>query len=110
MIGMTREMIDVKDGLNETALMLAAEGGHGKIGELLLEKGADVDVRDSFGIQAIHFATSEGHLDVAKLIASKHPKVLTVNTNSVRTPLSLARGENHNHIVHWLQTEKGVTE
>ena len=52
MIGMTKEIIDVKGDVTggsyaTTALMNAARNGHVKIVELLLDKGADVDVRDS---------------------------------------------------------------
>jgi len=115
MFGMTKDMINVKDGYPGTALMNAAMEGHGEIVELLLERGADVDMRSSgiHGFQAIHYATICGHLDVAKLIASKHPHVLKARTNNRsgnKTPLWFARDRNHNHIINWLQTERGVTE
>ena len=111
MIGITKELIDIKDGLNEaTALILAAKNGHGKIVELLLDKGADVDVRSSTGFQAIQLATWGGHLDVAKLIAKKHPEVLNSKDGFGETPLDIARKTVHIHIVDWLQAEKGVTE
>ena len=112
MIGMTKEVIDAKDGLDgTTALMNAAKYGHGEIVELLLDKGADVDVRSDFlGFQAIHYATFEGHLDVAKLIANKNPEVLKARTKFGETPLEIARVYGRNDIVNWLQTEKGVKE
>jgi len=39
-----------------TALLLAAQHGHGDIVELLLERGADVSIRDEFGQDAIAIA------------------------------------------------------
>ena len=106
MIGITKDLIDIKDDYNETALMNAAIQGHGMIVELLLKHGADVDVRSSFwGYQAIHYATYYGHLDVAKLIAKKHPRVLRARNKRDETPLELAIRFEHNHIVDWLQTE-----
>ena len=79
MIGMTKEMIDIKGGWKKaSALMNAAQKGHGKIVEVLLDNGVNVDVRYIGGWQAIHFVTSFGHLDVVKLIANKHPKPLKV--------------------------------
>ena len=111
MLGMTKEIVDIKDDWNETALMKAAREGHVKIMKLLLDHGADVGVRSSFWgrYQAIHYATSSGHLDVAKLIAGKHPEVLKARS-SWGAPLDIAREWKHNNIVRWLQTEKGVTE
>ena len=119
MIWITKEMINVKGGeYDRTALMNAAVEGHAKIVELLLNKGADVDVRSSLdldgfpypGWEAIHFATCNGHLDVAKLISKKHPKVFTAKTNDGETLLSLARRCNQINIINWLQKEKSVTE
>ena len=92
--------------------MNADTEGHGEIVELLLDNGADANVTSSgwlgsyIGWQAIHFATFNGHLDVAKLIAKKHPKVLKARNDAGNTPLSLARLYVHNHIVHWLQKKK----
>ena len=41
-------MIDIKGGWKETtALMEASDKAHGKIVELLLDRGADVDVRSN---------------------------------------------------------------
>ena len=116
MIGMTKELINIKGGEYQiTALMNASMEGHGKIVELLLNNGADVDVRSDFlGFHAIHYATYYGHLDVAKLIAKKHPEVLNSRTRGLlsknETPLYLAKQKGHKHIVDWIKNEKGVME
>ena len=67
-------------------------------------------MRDCFGYLAIHFATPFGHLVVAKLIANKHPKVLTEKDWNRYTPLKIARLWNKQSVVNWLINEKGVTE
>ena len=68
----------------------------------------NVEVRGTDGWEAIHFARSYGHLDLAKLIANKHPEVLKARTNDGETPLYLAREDNINHIVNWLQQKKAL--
>ena len=115
MNGMTKEVIDAKDECywnDTTALMNAAERGHRKIVELLLEKGADVDLRRGCpGWQAIHLATYFGHLDVIKLIAKSHPEVLNARTNRLdETPLDIAIRKGHTNIKNWLLNEKNVTK
>ena len=111
MIGMTKELIDVTGGkYRTTALMNAAWKGHVKIVELLLKHGADVEVRDGDGWEAIHWAASEGHLDVAKLTAKKHPKAVNARTDRWQTPLYWARDRKHSHIVNWLINEMKITE
>ena len=52
-----------------TALMLAAWKGEIKTARLLLEHGADIDIRsDFFDRTALMIAEEEGHDDIAKLI------------------------------------------
>ena len=71
-IGMTKEMIDVKDEYNSTALMNAAEGGHGKIVELLLERNAMINVKG--GIEdttALMEAAGGGHGKIVELLLEK---------------------------------------
>ena len=53
----------------ETALMLASDGGHTKIVKLLLKKGADVNAKDEhYKTTALMQAAKEGHLKIVKLL------------------------------------------
>ena len=76
------------------------------ISDIMILLGADVDVRSRFGYHATDFS----HLDVAKLIAKKDPKVLNARTDFGETPLFWARVRNHHHIVNWLTSEMNATE
>lgn len=52
-----------------TALHLAAKAGHVALCELFVERGADLEARDSFnGLTALHSASSYGHTEVVALL------------------------------------------
>ena len=72
-----------KDKLNdanedlETALHLAAAGGHAAIAKLLIDAGASLDLKDDYGFSALrHCAAASkanmkpGHLECAKLLCA----------------------------------------
>ena len=46
----------------------AAGNGHTKIVKLLLEKGADVNIRDEGGATPLHWATRNGHTEVMRIL------------------------------------------
>ncbi|KIV98829.1 hypothetical protein, variant [Verruconis gallopava] len=64
---------DAQDGMGWTPLMMAASVKDGEaLVDLLISKGADVNVSNSNGQTALHFTASKNNLDVArKLMASK---------------------------------------
>jgi ankyrin repeat protein len=49
--------IDDRDARGRTALMIAAEGGHGEIADLLLARGADPSLKDNGGKRAADLTT-----------------------------------------------------
>jgi len=51
-----------------TALHRAAGNGHADIVELLLEKGADVNIRNEGGSTPLHWAARNGHTKVMKIL------------------------------------------
>ena len=55
-----------RDGL--TALMCASKEGHYEVVELLLGKGAQVDLQDSRGWSALMYSCASGHSRVAKVL------------------------------------------
>lgn len=50
------------------AIMHVALGGNVELMEYLLAEGADADVPDSFGFNAIHGAAFKGHAQIAKML------------------------------------------
>jgi hypothetical protein len=51
-----------------TALMRASDKGHAAAAEVLIELGADVNLRDSFRSTALLWACANGHLDVVDVL------------------------------------------
>ena len=51
-----------------TPLMAACMNGHTKVGEVLIESGAYLDVRDCNGLTALMFAAGNGHMETTKML------------------------------------------
>ena len=67
--------IDAKSRYGVTALMFAADKGHIEIVRLLLEKGADTNVQDTFyQMRALDLALTNNHMTVAKLLLDRGSK------------------------------------
>lgn len=47
--------------------MYAVKEGHRDTAELLIQKGADVNLRDSHGCSLLNHAVMDGHRDIAEL-------------------------------------------
>lgn len=58
--------LDLANG--NTALMLAARGGHLQCCELLLQRGANCGAKNRYGKTAATLASNEGHMKVANLL------------------------------------------
>uniref|UniRef100_A0AAQ5YPC5 CARD- and ANK-containing Inflammasome Adaptor Protein n=1 Tax=Amphiprion ocellaris TaxID=80972 RepID=A0AAQ5YPC5_AMPOC len=57
---------------NETLLHAAAEHGHLSIIQLLIRKGARLDLQDNAGHTALHKAASRGHTDIMRVLIKSH--------------------------------------
>ncbi|MFC1636429.1 ankyrin repeat domain-containing protein, partial [Planctomycetota bacterium] len=81
------------DGTEETyfvtALHRAATNGHKDAVELLLEKGADTEAKDSFSRTALYYASENGHIEIVKLLTAHGADVNTKDLNG-QTPLDIA--------------------
>lgn len=53
------------------ALIMAAGSGHTEIVKLLMERGADVNLRGDEGMTALFAATAAGHTEIVKLFIDK---------------------------------------
>lgn len=67
--------VNAKARYNMTALSFAADKGYAEVVKLLLDRGADVNVQDSFyGTRAIDLALGNGHAAVAMLLLERGSK------------------------------------
>ena len=64
----TNLRIDARDHAQKTALLLAVEEGHYGVVDLLLTKGANVQVRDPVGMSPLHIAAWQSSKNIAKLL------------------------------------------
>jgi ankyrin repeat protein len=62
--------VNALDRYGQTALMLAAVGGHLPAVRSLVEAGADLDHRAKFGLTATMLAVVNEHVEVARVLAS----------------------------------------
>ncbi|XP_028149583.1 acyl-CoA-binding domain-containing protein 6 [Diabrotica virgifera virgifera] len=77
----------VNDGLS--LIHWAADGGSSEILKLLIDAGADVNIKDSDGQTALHYAASCGHTDCVKLLLQKGANK-EITDNDGCTPHSVA--------------------
>ena len=81
----------------------AASNGNAKYVNLLLMKGANVNIKkNKTGATLLHTASLRGHIDVVELLISKGANVNSTN-NKGQTPLSYAISRNHSEIIQFLK-------
>ena len=73
--------------------------------QLLLDHGADVHVRDRFGLMPIHYAAMRGNRCIMQALIDGGADLTATDTSHDRTALEIAKLNGHEKIVDWLQTE-----
>jgi hypothetical protein len=77
--------VNVKDDLKgATPLHYAAENGHIEIARLLLQNGAEVNVRNNYGNTPLHWAASNGHVDILHLLVENGVDLEAQDNNGER--------------------------
>ncbi|KAI9150018.1 Trans-aconitate decarboxylase 1 [Paramyrothecium foliicola] len=104
--GMSHDQIDLSDRLGRTPLIYAAANGHKTLVSLLLECGAEINIRDSEQRAALSWAAESGHEAVVKLLIG-NGAVINEGDRFGQTPLLLASEGGHEAVVKLL-TENGA--
>jgi len=89
------------DKFGKTSLHLASSRGEAEIVSLLLENGAEVNVKNKFGWTPLQLAASGGHLEVVRLLLNSGADV-TIKNKFGRTALDYAVRNSHVDIVRLL--------
>jgi ankyrin repeat protein len=89
-----KAVVNAKNKKQETALLLAAENGHAKIVNLLLESGADFRARDENGLTALLLAAQafNPQASVVELLLAKGEDANETDSNGNTALMLAARG------------------
>ncbi|XP_068134225.1 ankyrin repeat and KH domain-containing protein 1-like isoform X2 [Hyperolius riggenbachi] len=85
----------------DTALTIAADKGHYKFCELLINRGSHIDVRNKKGNTPIWLAANGGHFDVVQLLVQAAADVDAADNRKI-TPLMSAFRKGHLKVVQYL--------
>lgn len=96
-----REIVDVKDRVGKTALHLASLDGHHSVCSLLLENGADAEMRAACSMTSIHLAACQGHEQTVKILLD-HGAAIERTTHSGETALHWAAKNGHLNVINLL--------
>merc|ERR1712029_1119195 len=83
----------------KTALLLASENGHVGIIRELLDRGANIDAQNKYGLTALHVAANKNHLDVVKELLDRGANIEAQDKYGGRTALHLAALWNHLDVI-----------
>ncbi|XP_070689060.1 CARD- and ANK-domain containing inflammasome adapter protein [Pempheris klunzingeri] len=97
--------INIVNSSHETLLHLAAEHGHLSTIELLIRKGARLDLQDNKGHTALHRAASRGHSDIVRALIQSGAPIYTLDLQG-KTPVHLAAENGHLNSVKLLVKEE----
>ncbi|KAB5583631.1 hypothetical protein GE09DRAFT_1248057 [Coniochaeta sp. 2T2.1] len=94
--------VDTQDALGRTRLSFAAEDGDLASAQLLLDKGADIEMADHDGHTPLLFAASNDHEAVVRLLLDEGARLEAADQIYGRTPLSWAASKGHETVVRLL--------
>ncbi|XP_022247672.1 ankyrin repeat domain-containing protein 17-like isoform X2 [Limulus polyphemus] len=85
----------------DTALTIAADKGHYRFVELLLSRGASVDVKNKKGNSPLWLAANGGHLDVVQLLVNAGADIDSQDNRKVSCLMAAFR-RGHVKVVKWM--------
>jgi ankyrin repeat protein len=91
----------VSKGAPLSLLAEAARNGHADLGALLLDAGAEPNVRDGQGRSPLYWAAATGHAEVVELLLARGADV-HLGARSGDTPLVVAAQNGHERVVQSL--------
>ena len=97
-----------QDDYGLTPLQYAVGLGHKEIAELLIAKGADVNMKDNNGGTPLHFAAGYGHKEASELLIANGADV-NAQLDAGNTPLDEAIKRKHPEIADLLRKHGGKT-
>lgn len=83
-ITMNPKNLNVRNRREMTALHVACDRASSKVAQLLIEKGVDLEARDSFdkeGFTALTIAASKGHTDLVQILLENHADPFTMGSS-----------------------------
>uniref|UniRef100_F1KPG7 Ankyrin repeat and KH domain-containing protein mask n=1 Tax=Ascaris suum TaxID=6253 RepID=F1KPG7_ASCSU len=102
-IGATSFDVDMQtDSNHDTALTLAASGGHDTLVELLIARGADIEHHDKKGFTPLILAATGGHANVVELLLNAGANIEAQSERTKDTALSLACSGGRKEVVDLL--------
>jgi ankyrin repeat protein len=97
--------VDALNADKESPLIVASRAGATNSAKVLLDAGANISFKDTYGYTPLHWAAYGGQLSTARLLIDRHADVNAVDLK-METPLMLAAAA-YPEVVHLL-VEKGA--
>lgn len=94
--------INFLDESGNTPLIWATAYNNKEVLKFLIDKKADINIKDTTGYNAFHIACEEGHLEIVKQLLDPFKDQINLKTPTDETPLLIACINNHEEIVEFL--------
>ena len=89
---------------DQTPLHIALFKSNDAIAHALVEAGADLEARDSFGLTPMHVACMRGNMELCRLLDGKGASLIA-ECNDGKTPAEVAEDNEHPELVNFLRAK-----